>query len=126
MAENEKLPPTIGTLRKPLYRTHIQARTWGQARSAQQTIPDPIGHGYYKDLEGHILPETSDSAPAPEAIIEMVRCQCNTSCTSQRCSCHQRSLPCTYLCLCTADCENDEDTFLENSTQSDNDSDFEM
>ena len=126
MAESEKLPPTLGSLVQHIHRVHVQSRTWGQASHAMQVTLDPIGHGYYKTTNGQIVPKTTNDPPAPEALVEMVRCQCKTNCTSQRCSCQRKNLPCTDMCLCSTDCENDEDTHLENSALSDNDSDVDV
>ncbi len=123
MAESEKLPPTFGALRQHVSRVHLQSRIWGQAASAEYVHIDPIGHGYYQDNDGNIHPHTSDVAPAPTAVVEMVRCQCKTNCATQRCSCKRNELSCTDLCQCSTDCENDEDTHIENSLQSDMDSD---
>ena len=44
-------------------------------------------------------------APAPAAVVELVRCNCSASKCSGRCSCRFHNLPCTELCKCEA---NDE------------------
>ena len=49
MAESEKLPPTVGTLKQHVYRAHIRARTRGHAIYAQETTLEPVGHGYFKN-----------------------------------------------------------------------------
>ena len=87
MAESDKLPPTLGALKQHVLRAHIQARVWGQAHIAQQEFLDPLQNGYYKDEDGQLKPIATESLPAPEAIIEMVRCQCKGDCSSHRCSC---------------------------------------
>jgi len=110
MAESDKLPPTLGALKQHVLRAHIQARVWGQADIAQQEFLDPLQNGYYKDEDGQLKPMTTESLPAPEAIIEMVRCQCKADCSSHRCSCNSVELPCTELCQCSTDCQNDEDS----------------
>ena len=81
MAESEKLPPTLGALKQHVLRAYIQARVWGQAAIAQQVFPDPFQNGYYKDKDGSLKPIPTDLLPAPEAIIEMVRCQCKADCS---------------------------------------------
>ncbi|KAK6171868.1 hypothetical protein SNE40_018292 [Patella caerulea] len=79
-------------------------------------------HGYYKLDDMKLQPKTTDLPPAPEAIFEMVRCQCKSNCTSNRRSCKRKNLPCTDLCLCSTNCDNDEDT-LNKNRDSDDDSD---
>ncbi len=111
MAESVKLPPTIGALKQHILRVHLQASVWGQACIAQQIFLDPLQNGYHRNSDGELTPTTTDILPAPEAVIEMVRCQCKGDCTSQRCSCKSNSLQCTDLCLCSTQCENDESYF---------------
>ena len=96
MAESNRLPPTSGALKQHILRAHIQARVWGQASIAQQEFLDP-------------LPHTTDDLPAPKAIIEMVNCHCKGNCSSQRCGCRSHNLACTDLCLCSTECQNDDD-----------------
>lgn len=120
MAENDRLPPTVGALRQHIMRVHIQAYVWGQAAISQQTFLDPLKNGYHKDTCDQLKPTTTDILPAPKAILEMVRCQCKTDCSSQRCSCRAKNLTCSDLCMCSTSCENDEDSHIE---RQDHDSD---
>ena len=123
MAESEKLPLTLGTLKQHILRARVQARIWGQAAVHQQELLDPLENGYHRDSDdGQLKPTTTDVPPAPEAIVEMVRCQCKGNCSSNRCSCKSKNLPCTDLCLCNTQCENDADTHYDNR-ESDDDSD---
>ena len=109
MAESEKLPPTLGALKQHVLRAHIQASVWGQADIAQQVFLEPLENGYHKDKDGQLKPVTTELLPAPEAIIEMVRCRCKADCSSQKCSCTSVGLPCTELCQCSSDCLNEAD-----------------
>ncbi|KAK6167464.1 hypothetical protein SNE40_021486 [Patella caerulea] len=79
-------------------------------------------HGYYKLDDMKLQPKTTDLPPAHEVIVEMVRCQCKSNCTSNRCSCKRKNLPNTDPCLCSTNCDNDEDTLTKNR-DSDDDSD---
>ena len=110
MAESDKLPPTCAALKEHVLRAHVQARVWGQADIAQQEFLDPLLNGYIKDADGQMRPITTKALPAPEAIIEMVRCQCKTKCVSRKCSCKSEGLSCTELCQCGTDCQNDDDS----------------
>ena len=95
-------------------------RVWHQATVMQQQPFEPLQFGYSKDRDGQLLPVTTLVLPAPQAIIELVRCQCKTL----RFSCRHNNLPCIELCLCDTDgqCTNDEDCNIENEN-SDNDND---
>ena len=84
----------------------------------QQQPFEPLNFGYYKNTDGQILPVTTKVLPAPQAIIELVRCKCKTDCSTLRCSCRKNNLPCTELC---SGCANDEDSNIGNDTDSDDD-----
>ncbi|KAG0728999.1 hypothetical protein GWK47_031282 [Chionoecetes opilio] len=109
MAESDKLPPTMGALKQHIMRTHVQARIWGQASLPHQDLLDPLQNGYHKGDDGQLKPTTTSLPSAPKAILEMVRCHCKKDCSSQRCSCKSKALPCTDMCLCSAQCDNDDD-----------------
>jgi len=52
----------------------------------------PLLNGYHSDSDdGQLQPATTDVPPAPEAIVEMVRCQCKGNCSSNHCSCKWRT-----------------------------------
>lgn len=109
LAESNKLPPTLGALEEHINCVRLQSRVWCQATLMQQQPFEPLTFGYYKDTGGQILPVTTKILPAPQAIIELVRCQCKTNCSTQRCSCRKNDLTCTELCSCDTECANDED-----------------
>ncbi|SMN02506.1 hypothetical protein SPONN_1209 [uncultured Candidatus Thioglobus sp.] len=83
LAESNKLPPTLGALEEHIDRVRLQSRVWCQATLVQQQPFEPLKFGYYKDTGGQILPVTTKILPAPQAIIELVRCQCKTNCSTQ-------------------------------------------
>ena len=116
LAESSKLPPTPGALEEHIERVRVQSRVWCQATVIWQSPFDPLEHGYYKNSHGDILPITTKVPPAPQAIVELVRCLCKGHCTSQKCSCKKHDLACTELCLCGSDCENDAASNAENDS----------
>ena len=116
LAESTKLPPTAGSLARHIERVHIQARVRSQATVMWQHLLDPIKHGYYQDEYDSMLPTTTKVPPAPQAIVELIRCQCKAHCTTQRCLCQRHNLACTDLCLRGTDCENDADCNTEYDT----------
>ena len=69
------------------------------------------------------------SPPAPEAIIEMVKCGCGTQrCSTNRCQRRKAGLTCTELCAWADDdepCENalqedDGDEYIDDNDEKDN------
>ena len=125
LAESNKLLPTVGALEEHIKRVRLQSRVWYQATVMHQQPFEPLQFGYYKDTDGRLLPVTTRVLPAPQAIIELVRCQCKTNCSTLKCSCRCNNLPCTELCLCDTDgeCTSDEDYVFENNN-SDSDDDY--
>ena len=76
-------------------------------------IPKPIispleDNGWEKSEDGIILPVRSLQLPAPQAIVELVKCGCRGQCSINRCSCIKNKLSCTSLCKCN-DCSNIQD-----------------
>ena len=89
MAESEKLSPTLGALKQHILRA--QGRAWGQAAVPQQELLDPLLNGYHSDSDdGQLQPTTTDVPPAPEAIVEMVRCQCKGNCSCKCKNLHEQ------------------------------------
>ena len=67
MAESEKLPPTMGAFKQHIFRTHVEARVWGQAAHPKQVPSDALQNGYHKDHDdGQLNPTTTDVPPAPK------------------------------------------------------------
>ena len=96
--QSTKLPPTAGYL-EPIENVHVQGRVWPQATDMYQHL----AHGYYQDDHGDMLPTTMNVPPAPQDILELLKCQCKAQKTIQMCSCQKHNLACTDLCLCGTD-----------------------
>lgn len=111
----DMLPPTRGTWVEHIQRAHCQASVWEQDLVVSPLSPDPLQHGWVKE-EHRLVPLLSKVAPAPAAVVELVRCTCGTTnpsstnkCASGRCSCRLKGLVCTELCRCEGEedhCQN--------------------
>ena len=62
---------------------------------ANPDIPSPENYGWEKS-DNIWFPVMTRLLPAPEAIIQLVKC----GCASNRCQCRRNGLPCTDLCSC--------------------------
>ena len=110
LAESNKLSLTPGALEENMKRrVRLQSRVWCQATIMNQKPFDPLKYGYYSKDGGNMLPVTTTVLPAPQEIIELVKCQYKTFCFTNRCSCRYNKLPCTELCLCDTECDNVEE-----------------
>jgi hypothetical protein len=118
----EKLPPTEGAMIEHILRAHLQANVWVQDLRRKPNLLDPTTLGWSQEEDGSRLPIVSKVPPAPEAVVELVRCGCGVSKCSGTCSCKSNSLPCTDLCGCRAD---DEKCNNKNADQENNDADEE-
>ena len=98
-AESEKLPPSEAALREAVVRAHYQAMAWCNDIVANPDLPSPEGYGWERKDDSW-RPIMTSVQPAPQAIIELVRCDCKTQCTTNRCQCRREGLPCTDLCAC--------------------------
>ena len=72
------------------------------------------------------VPVMTTLPPAPEAVIELVKCRCSKErCSTNRCQCRRAGLLCTDLCSCSDDseCENqhDDDQYQYDEDESDED-----
>ena len=96
----EKLPPTQGAIVQHILRAHLQANIWQQDLNANPKCLDPTTHGWTLKENRTYHPVVSTVPPAPEAVVELVKCSCVASRCSGRCSCKSHNLPCTELCKC--------------------------
>jgi len=74
-AQSERLPPTRGALLEAILRAHYQTMVWNNDKVPNPNIPSPENYGWKKDND-EWLPVMTTTPPAPEAIIEMVKCGC--------------------------------------------------
>ena len=98
-------PPTLDALRKHVSRANYQCAIWKRALLPQPSVPSPVGKGW-KITEDGLSVDWMDLLPAPLAVLELLSCRCNSSCSNNRCSCFANKLPCTDACFCGDSCEN--------------------
>ena len=103
-SQTYQLPPTQVALRKHILRANYQSAIWIRTLVAKPDLPSPDGHGWHV-ANGQLKVDWMDQQPAPNKLLEVVSCGCQTGCTSARCSCQRASLPCTDVCWCK-NCEN--------------------
>ena len=108
MAAIEKLiwklyvPNTTITSVKDLtvMRANYQAMVWNNNIVAQPQLPSPDNFGW-KLEDNKWLPVITTLPPAPEAVIQLVKCGCATErCSTNRRQCRKANLNCTDLCSC--------------------------
>ena len=110
VALGDQLPPAEDTLRKHVdwanYQTGIQLRSL----EAKPDVPQPSSHGWslITNVEtGKLCLAIAwmSQQPAPEQLLILVHCKCQTGCESGRCSCILGGWKCTDARSCVG-CEN--------------------
>ena len=82
-------------------------------------------------VDEQFVPIMSTSLPAPEAVIELVKCSCaSTKCGALPCKCYTNTIPCCELCAChngeddEETCLNCKDVQLQDDSDTNSDSDY--
>ena len=99
-AQSQTLPPTQEALRQAIKRINYQAFVWNldTVHEPQLPSPDTLGWTLEDDKWVHIM---TSLPPAPEAIIQLVKCgYVKSRCSSSRCNCRRAGHKCTDLCSC--------------------------
>lgn len=105
-SEAQKLPPTRAALTQKILRAHYTTFQWKSSHISSPVLPNPEEFGW-KWLDDSTLfePVMTTLLPAPESVIDLSMCRCQTNCKTLRCKCRKNNLNCTEMCLCT-DCDN--------------------
>ena len=87
-------------------------------------IPEPDGHGWIKRADGGLDLDWIHGQVAPDAVLELLACQCKRKCVPDDCPCMVNGFKCTYMCRLQT-CENQkvEDETFENDSDVDCDTD---
>ena len=95
-------------------------------------IPSPVGRGWaVGQFEGpkRLVVQWMEGKPAPDAILELLSCNCTTNCTSLRYVCVANGLHCKDMCRLQS-CDNqpsadhEDDDSMELQNDEDNDEDY--
>ena len=89
------LPPTSAAAKYHSYRVFYQVQEWACLGTSLELMPEEWG---FQLQRGQLLPVHTDIPPAPEELLNVIRCGCTTDCSSHRCSCRKVSLSCTNAC----------------------------
>ena len=102
--EAENRPPTVATFIPLIQRTNIVARVLKAYTNPNPVLPPITENGWIYD------PETDTTShvhcllpPAPDDVLEFVKCGCSSTCSKNICSCFKGGVPCTPLCKCRDD-----------------------
>ena len=99
--ESENLPPTRGTIIPCIQRTNSVCRVHKSYTTTHPNLPALTENGWKENEKTkRITPIYCLMPPAPTDIMELVKWQCKTKCSTKLCTCLKNTVPCT----CTDDC----------------------
>ncbi|XP_071951750.1 scavenger receptor cysteine-rich type 1 protein M130-like [Antedon mediterranea] len=91
------------------HRAYYMSIVWNSLCKPTPSIPPATDYSWQLE-NGHLKPVFCNNPLAPEALLEIRRCTCNGSCSTNRCSCKKNNLLCTDACECgdgyIDECEN--------------------
>lgn len=123
--ESHQLQPCRDCLVKHTQRANYQAGIWRRCLEQDPQVPSPVSRGWKieRDEEGveQLVLDWMDGQPAPEAVLDLLACNCSRKCTLPKCECMANGLKCTDMCK-LADCEN-QPSISDSEDSSDEDGD---
>ena len=84
------LPPTSAAAAFHSQRVHLQVQTWTKSNVL---VPE-----VWELIQNQLRPVKTDLPPAPEKLLQTIRCNCKNSCDTKRCSCQKHGLDCSVAC----------------------------
>ena len=118
--DSSTLPPCEDSLKQHIQRANYQAGVWRGALLPMPNIPEPDGHGWIKRADGGLDLDWIHGQVAPDAVLELLACQCKRKCVPDDCPCMVNGFKCIYMCRLQT-CENQkvEDETFENDSDVD-------
>ena len=101
----EKLPPTQGAIHEHTRRAHLQCRIWQQVLVAKPRKLEATALGWSRERNDELMPVLSRLPPAPESLVQLVKCSCGKGECRGRCTCRQNDIDCTEFCVCEGNYE---------------------
>ena len=96
--ESSQLPPCKDCLFLHAMRANYQAGIWRGSLQQHPQVPSPVEHGWVRDDNGQLTLEWMRGSPAPEAVLQLLCCNCSRRCKLPECPCMSNGLKCTILC----------------------------
>ena len=87
------LPPTTAAAKYHSLRVYYQVQQW--RGTAGELLTTEWG---WKDSDGGLIPVQTDLPPAPQELLQIIRCSCKTDCSSLRCTCKKHDIECSVAC----------------------------
>ena len=89
----QTLPPTSAAAKYHSLRVYFQIQQW----KGSGVVLTPVEWGWRESEEG-LKPVQTDLPPAPDELLRMIRCNCQTDCSTLRCTCKKHNVKCSPAC----------------------------
>ena len=122
--ESHQLPPCRDCLVKHALRANYQAGIWRRCLEQDAQIPNPVGKGWTVD-SGQLVVHWMDGEPAPQAILDLLACNCTRTCQLPSCECMANGLKCTDMCK-LPNCGNQAAVTTDDESEDENDDEYEQ
>lgn len=103
--ESSQLPPCEDCLFMHAMCANYQAGIWRASLQQHPQVPSPLEHGWARNDDGQLTVEWMRGSPAPEAVLQLLSCNCSRRCKLPECQCMSSGLKCTNLCK-SQTCDN--------------------
>ncbi|KAL7387197.1 hypothetical protein ABVT39_019818 [Epinephelus coioides] len=108
--ESSQLPPCEDCLFMHAMRANFQTDIWRGSLQQQLQVPSTVEHGWARSDDGQFTLEWIRGSPAPEAVLQLLSCNCSRRYKLPECQCMSNGLKCTNQCkLQTCDNQPQED-----------------
>ena len=79
-------------------RPNYQAGIWRCSLQQHPLVPSPVKRGWVRNDDGQLTVEWMRGSPAPDAVLQLLLCNCSRRCKLPECQCMSNGLKCTNLC----------------------------
>ncbi|CAM1331124.1 Uncharacterised protein r2_g4015 [Pycnogonum litorale] len=90
----QSLPPTSAAAKHHSLRVYYQVQQW-KGIAADELRPDDWG---WRESSRGLVPVQTDLPPAPQEPLKMIHCNCQTDCSSLKCTCKKHDIDCSAAC----------------------------
>ena len=98
--ESYQLPPCKDCLVNHALRANYQAGIWRRCLEQDPRLPSPVDRGWKieKGANEQLVLHWMDGQPAPQAILDLLACNCPRKCELPKCECMVNGLKCSDMC----------------------------
>ena len=100
------IPPSTTLIRRGGEQIYIQETYMKLGRKRAEALVLPTTDYFWELVDGSLKPVFCTESLAPQALIELRKCNWKTGCLRNSCSCKKNNLKCTDMCRCGDTCQN--------------------